>query len=166
MCNTTMVLGSKSQVFPSLKLALRRVMSEEPEDGLDQIGPDVWWTDDYIRMHTDDNKGLLTFGMILMNDRDLRLFTEDCWWSLKPGTVYCLDGSKPHGAFPQGPYGGQARNLYDQRRFAFLAWDISLEKAEIEFRSANRYFQLLAFREKALADLQKRDYKNYVQDAL
>jgi hypothetical protein len=77
---------------------------------------DIWFCQELVEEHMDrkpDDK-CFTSGLILINDakQRLSLFNQTRSHCLRPGTVFQIDVSKPHGTV------GTKSGL-----FAFLAWD-------------------------------------------
>jgi hypothetical protein len=75
---------------------------------------DIWTTYNRIEAHTDDTwKGKVTYGMVLANDAERKLFHGSRTWEIPAGSLYRLDGRIVHGTCDGAPYG----------LFAALIWD-------------------------------------------
>lgn len=108
---------------PVVERAARRVRRDfpgAPTDGgaLRKLDGDIWAIDQPLGVHRDATKAYhRVFGIVLVNDPGLVLLTEDVVYDLPVGTVYHINGRKPHAAL--GHNGVQMGEL-----FGFLAWDV------------------------------------------
>ena len=107
-----------------------------------QVDSDVWIKEGPLNIHTDSTaEGLITYGIILLDDLDSVFVKEDEVISLRDNNVYYLDARKPHGIL---------RYWYSKPkgRIAFLAWDmpedymLSMFKKEVEEELANKVKKL------------------------
>jgi hypothetical protein len=103
--------------------AARRVRRDfpaaPPDNGdLRKLDGDIWAIDRPLGIHRDATKAYhRVFGVVLVNDPGLVLLTEDVIYDLPVGTVYHINGRKPHAAL--------AHNAVELGAlFGFLAWDV------------------------------------------
>jgi hypothetical protein len=88
-------------------------------DHLTKIATDIWVANGPVAEHYDDTaRGLVVYGLVLINEIDLELHYRGGIFPLKPGDAYCINGHQDHAALYTG--GGAARNGL----FAARVWDV------------------------------------------
>lgn len=117
LCPT--IVGSASIVIPPSLTKLVRGAPKPPslQSSLIRVPAtdDIWTTYNQVEAHTDNTwTGKVTYGLVIVNDAERRLFWRDKAWEIPPGTLYRLDGRIVHGTCDGAPYG----------LFAALVWDI------------------------------------------
>lgn len=102
--------------------------SVEYDDSLEPIGPDIWITTTEIPEHTDTTaQGLITWGVILINDLKLELHYKNNISSITKGTIFTIDARKPHAAlFKDG--------IKTNGLFAALIWDVPTTMTMARFK--------------------------------
>lgn len=96
-----------------------RALPSKPQIGdMVQIGDDIWVTRGAIDPHCDDTApGLVTYGMILVNDGAVSFLHDGKDYCIPPGTLYRMDGRVEHGTRER--CGNRTGQL-----FAALIWDM------------------------------------------
>lgn len=85
---------------------------------IEKLTDGVWWTIGAVREHVDNGAPLsLTTGMIIVNDCRAKLHADGRMFDIPPGSIYRIDGNKPHGT-ELSPGVGNSVGM-----FIFLAWD-------------------------------------------
>lgn len=85
-----------------------------------QVAEDIWITDRSIATHMDSTAaGLVTYGLVLLNELHLELLYCGFCFPLDDGDVYRIDGRLPHGAERYRPGHSSPGGL-----FAALIWDM------------------------------------------
>lgn len=78
--------------------SLRGLAREQPWSRiLRKVGDDVWTTHEPVALHTDGTAdGLVTYGMIIVNDAEVALVHGRIGYEIPPGTLYKIDGRIEH----------------------------------------------------------------------
>jgi hypothetical protein len=85
---------------------------------IEQLTNGLWWTLGEVYEHADFHFDKpITTGLIIINDCNVQLCTENTLFDIPVGTVYRIDSTKPHST--RFKPGFEKRNQI----FAFLAWD-------------------------------------------
>lgn len=103
-----------------------RYRDSDKSQELVQLSNDTWVTSRLIGIHQDTTKpGLVTYGLVLINDLGLELHYQHGIFPLQVGDAYRIDGRRPHGALP-GCNRSQlaSSNVSWDLLFAFRAWDV------------------------------------------
>src|ERR1700722_15043793 len=88
-------------------IALLRQWPQDMNEGLTRVGDDIWFTDKPVAMHCDSTTdGLMTHGIILLNDDCHVLVYGDTVYELPVGSLYHIDGRIPHGTLKTANSGG------------------------------------------------------------
>lgn len=91
----------------------------QPGVTLTQVASDIWVTRSPVAAHCDSTeRGLVCYGLVLINDIDLELHYRGGIFPLKVGDAYCINGHEDHAALHPG--GGAKRDGL----FAVRVWDI------------------------------------------
>lgn len=113
------VLPASCIEWTRAQFARRFAELRKPGDELTKIAADIWVTDGPVATHYDSTApGLVTYGLVLLNDIDLELHYRGGVFPLKLGDAYCIDGRVDHAALHPG--GGAKRDGL----FAVRVWDI------------------------------------------
>lgn len=98
-----------------------------------QIGEDIWITDRSIAPHTDPTKqGLVSYGLVLLNEFGLRLLYCGSYITLSYGETYRIDGRLLHSA-------EWTPNVVTKGLFAALIWDMPESTSVDQFRRESAY---------------------------
>lgn len=88
----------------------------KPGEVLTKIATDIWATNGPIASHFDDTaKGLVVYGLVLINYIGLELHYRGGIFPLKPGDAYCINGHEDHAALGKATRNGL---------FAARVWDV------------------------------------------
>lgn len=89
-----------------------------------QVADDVWITDCPVAPHMDSTaSGLVTYGLVILNELDLELVYCHRRRTLRPGSTYRIDGRIMHSAEP--PW--SSKRPTQTGLFAALIWDMPAE---------------------------------------
>lgn len=104
--------------FSRRKIASQFSRLNKDGDVLTKIAEDIWCTCGPVASHFDDTaRGLVVYGLVLINDIDLELHYRGGIFPLKVGDAYCINAHEDHAALPGG--GAKRDGL-----FAARVWDI------------------------------------------
>lgn len=93
---------------------------------LRKVGEDIWTTHEKIAAHSDSTaNGLVTYGLILVNDPAVVFVHAGSHYDIPPGTLYRMDGRIEHST--EGPCGLLAALIWDMPN----EWDLEGFAAEL-----------------------------------
>ncbi len=103
------------------KIAKQFARLSKDGDVLTKVAEDIWVARGPVASHFDDTaRGLVVYGLVLINNIGLELHYRGGIFPLKPGDAYCINGHEDHAALP-----GDSYALAGGGMFAVRCWDIT-----------------------------------------